>query len=173
MKGYFPWQKLFAIIFLSVPGTFFVIAAFYLLILMSQSMRDGVVVGMFFFMLFIGMMFLSIAVIIMCVGLSLAVKKKRLIENGKKLTAKVVEVIRGSMVGGGVGASIEFAHRLRCKYKDEVSGKTYYFESRDRTISPKLLGSLTGEPISVYVNCADYTDYYVDTDSLLSRYIVF
>jgi hypothetical protein len=89
--------------------------------------------------------------------------KKVLFADGKKIIAKVSDVIQGN-----VSINERISSKLICEYRDKITKNIYTFESENIWYTHS---KLTEEQLSVpvYVDRSDYSKYYVDVNVFLAN----
>lgn len=108
------------------------------------------ILGGFFFIL--GIVFISILI-------GSNTKRKKLMENGKRLKA--------SVTGGNEDLTViingRHPYRLDCVYQDEFTGESYLYSSDYLLEDPNMY---IDAKVDVYVDGNDMSKYYVDLNSL-------
>lgn len=116
-----------------------------------------------FLILFLVVGIFPILIIIFNTSFNLDKRRKKFMNDGKKIMAMVDEaVITSRIVSYGKRASC-----LKCSYKDSLTGKEYSFKSH-RVWDNGSLNTLVGDYIAVYVMPDDYSRYYVDIEGAYS-----
>lgn len=93
-------------------------------------------------------------------------RRKRLTAGGKKLDAVIDEISQNtSLTMNGRHPYIVY-----CAYTDD-KGTVYRFKSANLWTNPSLVVNV-GDTIPVYINEADFSDYYVDTDGALDGRLI-
>ncbi len=121
--------------------------------------------------LFLSFTVIGIAFSAVGIGMLLSVKKavkkrKALLEGGKYLTAKVIDVIRDNSIEVNGRPAMAFL----CEYYDPLTKETTVFRSDAVIKSPDR--PFVGEIVRVYVNRDErphYKTYYVDLDTLFTK----
>lgn len=116
-----------------------------------------------FLILFLAVGIFPILVILFNTSFNVDKKRKKFMNNGKKIIATVDEVVISSrIVSYGRQASY-----LKCSYKDSLTGSKYIFKSHKQWDKGSL-NALVGDYIPVYIINDDYSKYYVDVEGAYS-----
>lgn len=116
-----------------------------------------------FLILFLAVGIFPILIILFNTSFNVDKKRKKFMNNGKKIMAMVDEaVITSRIVSYGKRASC-----LKCSYKDSLTGKEYIFKSH-KVWDNGSLNALVGDYIAVYVMPSNYSKYYVDIEGAYS-----
>jgi hypothetical protein len=91
-----------------------------------------------------------------------AKKKKRLQQEGIRVSAKIVDVILNTQVR----VNGRNPYVIHCKWVDDRSGNTYFFKSKNLYYDPCIDLSDGNQWIEVLLDPNDYSKYYVVTDDL-------
>lgn len=114
----------------------------------------------------IGSVFLLIGVISLTVLRINRKKQQALIAAGYALQATVDSIVRNYNIRiNGVAPYV-----VICTYHDPIKDILYRFKSKNLWVNPEPVLS-PGQPVRVYVNRSDYSQYYVDAEKALSRKI--
>jgi len=132
------------------------------------------------FLFVFGLSFFLIGFVNLYKQLARSLLKKRLLAEGIKVAAAIVDIIEsGFRAGGGSRRGFRSSRRsdgrpghiLICEYKDKKTGIPYSFESENVWESLSTWNEMRQiEPlIDVFVDRRDYSKYYVDVDGYLSK----
>ena len=115
----------------------------------------------------LGVVMTAIGVVPMVYATSKNAAKKKLLEAGYILHAKVEGIERNR----SVRVNRTYPYVIYCNYQDPFSGMIYRFKSENLWIDPReVLGE--GSTIDVYVNENDYSKYYVAAEEMLQQRII-
>lgn len=103
--------------------------------------------------------FLVVAIILIVVIVSRGKRFSRIYEEGKRITAEVT----GGKINRNYSVNNRHPWRLECRYEDTFTGEEHVFMSGNVWFDPN---QYLGRPISVYILDGNYSNYYIDVDSL-------
>ena len=111
----------------------------------------------------LGLIFFILGMILLINGLKRSKAIKQLLEEGKQITATITDIERNQ----SVRVNGRHPYIVYCEYEDAYSGKIHVFRSDNVMDNP---GDVIGQSIPVMVDRDNWDLYYVDTNSLTSRY---
>ena len=103
--------------------------------------------------------FLVVSIILIVVMVSRNKRFSRIYEEGKRITAEVT----GGRINRNYSVNNRHPWRMECRYEDTFSGEEHVFKSGNVWFDPN---QYLGRPISVYILDGNYSNYYIDVDSL-------
>lgn len=103
--------------------------------------------------------FLVVSIILIVVMVSRNKRFSRIYEEGKRITAEVT----GGRINRNYSVNNRHPWRLECRYEDTFSGEEHVFKSGNVWFDPN---QYIGRPISVYILDGNFSNYYIDVDSL-------
>ena len=103
--------------------------------------------------------FLVVSIILIVVMVSRNKRFSRIYEEGKRITAEVT----GGRINRNYSVNNRHPWRLECRYEDTFTGEEHVFKSGNVWFDPN---QYIGRPISVYILDGNYSNYYIDVDSL-------
>ena len=103
--------------------------------------------------------FLVVSIILIVVMVSRNKRFSRIYEEGKRITAEVT----GGRINRNYSVNNRHPWRMECRYEDTFSGEEHVFKSGNVWFDPN---QYIGRPISVYILDGNYSNYYIDVDSL-------
>ena len=103
--------------------------------------------------------FLVLSIILIVVMVSRNKRFSRIYEEGKRITAEVT----GGRINRNYSVNNRHPWRLECRYEDTFSGEEHVFKSGNVWFDPN---QYIGRPISVYILDGNFSNYYIDVDSL-------
>lgn len=123
-----------------------------------------------------GALFLGIVVILRIIAAKKRRKQQDLMANGRCVSATVTDIVTDTSVTVNGRPS----RRIECCYTDDVTGKTYLYQSERLFSGVSALSTLmqadqtpfrVGPTVPVYIDRYDETRYYVDVASLLQNVV--
>lgn len=103
--------------------------------------------------------FLVVSIILIVVMVSRNKRFSRIYEEGKRITAEVT----GGRINRNYSVNNRHPWRMECRYEDTFSGEEHVFKSGNVWFDPN---QYIGRPISVYILDGNFSNYYIDVDSL-------
>ena len=103
--------------------------------------------------------FLVVSIILIVVMVSRNKRFSRIYEEGKRITAEVT----GGRINRNYSVNNRHPWRLECRYEDTFTGEEHVFKSGNVWFDPN---QYIGRPISVYILDGNFSNYYIDVDSL-------
>ena len=103
--------------------------------------------------------FLVVSIILIVVMVSRNKRFSRIYEEGKRITAEVT----GGRINRNYSVNNRHPWRLECRYEDTFTGEEHVFMSGNVWFDPN---QYIGRPISVYILDGNFSNYYIDVDSL-------
>ena len=103
--------------------------------------------------------FLVVSIILIVVMVSRNKRFSRIYEEGKRITAEVT----GGRINRNYSVNNRHPWRLECRYEDTFTGEEHVFLSGNVWFDPN---QYIGRPISVYILDGNFSNYYIDVDSL-------
>ena len=103
--------------------------------------------------------FLVVSIILIVVMVSRNKRFSRIYEEGKRITAEVT----GGRINRNYSVNNRHPWRLECRYEDTFTGEEHVFKSGNVWFDPN---QYLGRPISVYILDGNFSNYYIDVDSL-------
>ena len=103
--------------------------------------------------------FLVVSIILIVVMVSRNKRFSRIYEEGKRITAEVT----GGRINRNYSVNNRHPGRLECRYEDTFTGEEHVFKSGNVWFDPN---QYIGRPISVYILDGNFSNYYIDVDSL-------
>lgn len=103
--------------------------------------------------------FLVVSIILIVVMVSRNKRFSRIYEEGKRITAEVT----GGRINRNYSVNNRHPWRLECRYEDTFSGEEHVFLSGNVWFDPN---QYIDRPISVYILDGNFSNYYIDVDSL-------
>lgn len=103
--------------------------------------------------------FLVVSIILIVVMVSRNKRFSRIYEEGKRITAEVT----GGRINRNYSVNNRHPWRMECRYEDTFTGEEHVFKSGNVWFDPN---QYIGRPISVYILDGNFSNYYIDVDSL-------
>ena len=103
--------------------------------------------------------FLVVSIILIVVMVSRNKRFSRIYEEGKRITAEVT----GGRINRNYSVNNRHPWRMECRYEDTFSGEEHVFKSGNVWFDPN---QYIGRPISFYILDGNFSNYYIDVDSL-------
>ena len=103
--------------------------------------------------------FLVVSIILIVVMVSRNKRFSRIYEEGKRITAEVT----GGRINRNYSVNNRHPWRMECRYEDTFLGEEHVFKSGNVWFDPN---QYIGRPISVYILDGNFSNYYIDVDSL-------
>jgi hypothetical protein len=131
-----------------------------------EKVSTGTVLGGVI-LLGMGAVFLLTAVIPAVYSAKKSSARRKLLAEGRCIYA-TVESISQNM---SYAVNGQHPYVIYCTYRDEYKDVTYRFRSENIWTNPEYAVSV-GSEIRVYVKDGDYSRYYVDAESILSKKVI-
>ena len=129
-----------------------------------QRFRSGSGFGINVFLFLFGGVFFLVGFIPMYKMQKRKLSKKGLLRDGQRVMAAFSDVVQGNVTLNG-----RTSFKLVCKYADSAGKNSHRFESGNIWENPLSYRDRQAMPaVPVYVNCDDYSKYYVDVDAFLT-----
>lgn len=109
----------------------------------------------------VGAPFLVIGAVFLVIVIKKSSRKKKLMSTGRRVYAEVT----GGLMNYNYTVNGRHPYKLECRYTDETTGMTIFCSSGNIWADPELY---VGQQVTVWVDPADLSKYYVDVESLLN-----